>query len=38
MTIQRIILLLLATALLGGCGYNAIQSKDEAVTAAWSAR
>jgi LemA protein len=22
--------------LLGGCGYNAIQSKDEAVTAAWS--
>jgi LemA protein len=36
MTIQRIILLLLATALLGGCGYNAIQSKDEAVTAAWS--
>src|SRR5512143_3437579 len=36
MTIQRIILLLLATALLGGCGYNAIQSKDEAVAAAWS--
>ena len=36
MTIQRIILLLLATALLGGCGYNSIQSKDEAVTAAWS--
>jgi LemA protein len=36
MTIQRIILLLLATALLGGCGYNEIQSKDEAVAAAWS--
>jgi LemA protein len=36
MTIQRILLLLLAAVLLGGCGYNAIQSKDEAVTAAWS--
>ena len=36
MTIQRIILLLLAAVLLGGCGYNSIQSKDEAVTAAWS--
>ena len=36
MTIQRIILLLLSAALLGGCGYNSIQSKDEAVTAAWS--
>jgi len=36
MTIQRIFLLLLAAVLLGGCGYNSIQSKDEAVTAAWS--
>jgi len=36
MTIQRLFLLLLAAALLGGCGYNSIQSKDEAVTAAWS--
>jgi LemA protein len=36
MSIQRIVLLLLALLLLGGCGYNSIQSKDEAVTAAWS--
>ena len=36
MSIQRLVLLLLALCLLGGCGYNAIQSKDEAVTAAWS--
>jgi len=36
MSIQRLVLLLLALFLLGGCGYNAIQSKDEAVTAAWS--
>ena len=36
MSIQRLLLLLLALFLLGGCGYNAIQSKDEAVTAAWS--
>jgi LemA protein len=36
MSIQRIALLVLALFLLGGCGYNAIQSKDEAVTAAWS--
>ena len=36
MTIQRLILLLLTAVLLGGCGYNSIQSKDEAVTAAWS--
>jgi LemA protein len=34
--IGRIVLLLLASALLGGCGYNSIQSKDEAVKAAWS--
>src|ERR1700730_15109724 len=32
----RIVLLVLAASLLGGCGYNAIQSKDEAVKAAWS--
>ncbi|MGH8040678.1 MAG: LemA family protein [Rudaea sp.] len=36
MRIQRLVLLLLAVSLLSGCGYNAIQSKDEAVTAAWS--
>jgi LemA protein len=36
MHIQRIVLLLLAACLLGGCGYNAMQSKDEAVKAAWS--
>jgi LemA protein len=36
MSIQRLVLLVLALFLLGGCGYNAIQSKDEAVTAAWS--
>lgn len=34
--IQRIALLLLAAFLLGGCGYNSIQSKDEGVKAAWS--
>lgn len=32
----RIFLVILAIALLSGCGYNAIQQKDEAVTAAWS--
>ncbi|HET8942837.1 MAG TPA: LemA family protein [Rudaea sp.] len=36
MNIQRIVLIVLAACMLGGCGYNAIQSKDEAVTAAWS--
>ena len=36
MKIQRLMLVLLACLLLGGCGYNAIQSKDEAVTGAWS--
>ena len=32
----RIALLALAALLIGGCGYNSIQSKDEATTAAWS--
>lgn len=32
----RLVLFGLAVLLLSGCGYNAIQSKDEAVTAAWS--
>jgi LemA protein len=36
MHLQRIVLLLMAAFLLGGCGYNAFQSKDEAVKAAWS--
>jgi LemA protein len=36
MGIRQILLLSLAAILLGGCGYNSIQSKDEAVTAAWS--
>src|ERR1700745_3587094 len=36
MGIRRVLLLLLAALLLGGCGYNSIQSKDEAATAAWS--
>jgi len=36
MTIRRLMFVLFACALLGGCGYNAIQSKDEAVTGAWS--
>jgi LemA protein len=34
--IVRLILLLVLTALLGGCGYNQIQQKDEAVKAGWS--
>ena len=34
MTRWRIVLITLAVSLLGGCGYNAIQSKDEATTAA----
>src|SRR5262245_26392857 len=35
---MRVLLLLtiLATALLSGCGYNTLQSQDEAVKAAWS--
>ncbi len=32
----RLLLIGVAVTLLSGCGYNAIQSKDEAVTAAWS--
>lgn len=36
MRLQRLVLLVLAACLLGGCGYNAFQSKDEAVKAAWS--
>jgi LemA protein len=32
----RLLLIGVAVLLLSGCGYNAIQSKDEAVTAAWS--
>ena len=34
--IGRVVALLVAACVLGGCGYNSIQSKDEAVTAAWS--
>jgi LemA protein len=33
---MRILVTILLAALLSGCGYNQIQSKDEAVTAAWS--
>jgi len=36
MPMRRLALLLLTLFLLGGCGYNTIQVKDEAVTAAWS--
>ena len=36
MSIQRMVVLSLVALLLGGCGYNAIQSRDEAVKAAWS--
>ncbi|TLY52372.1 MAG: LemA family protein [Gammaproteobacteria bacterium] len=36
MRLHRILLLLIAAFLLGGCGYNSIQSKDEGVKAAWS--
>lgn len=35
-TLARILVLALAASLLGGCGYNTIQQKDEAVNAAWS--
>ena len=33
---MRVILLLVLSMLLSGCGYNRIQSKDEAVKAGWS--
>ncbi|MGY0797779.1 LemA family protein [Lysobacter sp. A286] len=33
---MRIVLVLVAAMLLSGCGYNTIQQKDEAVSAAWS--
>ncbi|MGY1425603.1 LemA family protein [Lysobacter sp. A289] len=33
---MRIVLVLAAAMLLSGCGYNTIQQKDEAVSAAWS--
>jgi LemA protein len=33
---MRVILLLVLSMLLSGCGYNQIQSKDEAVAAGWS--
>lgn len=36
MKILRTLLIMLAIAALSGCGYNAIQQKDEAVTAGWS--
>jgi LemA protein len=36
MRLHQIVLLLVAAFLLGGCGYNSIQSKDEGVKAAWS--
>jgi LemA protein len=36
MRVIRLLSLLLLVATLNGCGYNAIQSKDEAVKAAWS--
>ena len=32
----RIVFVVLAITLLSGCGYNAIQSKDEAIKGAWS--
>lgn len=36
MKMIRMLVVVVAVALLSGCGYNAIQQKDEAVTAAWS--
>jgi len=36
MTFRHVVLMFLAALMLGGCGYNSIQSKDEAVTAGWS--
>src|SRR5678815_5812928 len=32
----RLVFLLVVLSLLSGCGYNAIQSKDEAIKGAWS--
>jgi LemA protein len=36
MRLIRVLLALLAAGVLAGCGYNEIQSKDEAVKAAWA--
>jgi LemA protein len=36
MRLLKLALLLVLTSLVSGCGYNAIQSKDEAIKAAWS--
>jgi LemA protein len=36
MKILRMLVVLLLVAVLGGCGYNAMQRQDEAVKAAWS--
>lgn len=36
MTTVRLFSIAVAAALLGGCGYNAIQGQDEGVNAAWS--
>ena len=36
MSSLRVVLLMLALALLSGCGYNQIQQKDQATKAAWS--
>ena len=36
MRIFQVVVVLVLASLLGGCGYNTIQEKDEAVTAAWS--
>ena len=36
MNALRFFFVMLAVAFLSGCGYNAIQQKDESVTAAWS--
>jgi LemA protein len=36
MRVIRVLLALLAASVLAGCGYNEIQSRDEAVKAAWA--
>jgi len=36
MRLARLILCVAAAAVLSGCGYNRIQTQDEAVKAAWS--